>query len=296
MRSSTDPYGATTQNVTHEIVGTRSMSGRDPAPTGDALSVHEPGGRRLLLSEVTPRSLVTIAGVETDVRSAIHAGLLRQNADGSYASVNAVLNAAPAATAPTEQQQQPDQRSDQPQTDQATAVEPLADQEAEQIMSHAVSKMSPGLGNAVLSEIVSTDGNLSATTTEQLASALGVSPEEATRRMDKVVGAFTEQANAALGGNHAMILEYARAHQPQALRDAMTRQARDGTTAGYRALARSFTEDLATYNPSALLATEFAKANGVREERDGQITVEVPGMGRVGWRAAVRSGAIKPKV
>jgi len=295
VRSATDAYGDTTQEVTQEIAPgvTRASAGEMPS-SESAPVFHSANGRTLLKSEITPKSLVTLEGVTTDVQSAIYAGLLRQTEDG-YVNANGIA-AATATNRSDHQQHQPGPQEQPQQGDQAPAVEPLPDQEAEAIMTDAVGKMSHGLATATLTELISTAGRLSPAMTEQLASSLGVSSHEASQRVAKVIGAFQQQAHATLGANHAAILEYAREYQPQALREAMTRQARDGTTAGYKQLAQSFIENLASYNPAALLASPDAQKLGVRQERDGQITIALPQVGRVEWRVAVRSKLISPTV
>ncbi len=68
----------------------------------------------------------------------------------------------------------------------------------------------------------------------------------------------------------------------------------DGSTAPYKALTRAYIEDLARVSPQAILSSKDATARGVRQERDGSITIHDHRAGRDEWKVAVRSDLIKP--
>jgi len=290
IATTTDALGATRQTTEKTTADFARVN------AGDLSSETTPGapifkssvGRVLTTSEIKPDTLVTVGGVTTNVRAALHAGLLRE-VNGQYVSASGV------SASPAQQQQEPEHQQQQQQQqppEPAPTIDAL-DPHSEAIMSDVVSKVAQPLAIGTLRELID-NGENAPSTIERVAEQLNVSPAEAGQRIETLKIAFDGQARRAIGGNSEAVLEYARQHQPQALKDAMRAHVMDGTTEGYRALARSYIEDLATVNPQAILSSKDAAARGVRQERDGSITVLHPKAGRVAWKVAVRTGLIKP--
>src|SRR5439155_25143686 len=92
------------------------------------------------------------------------------------------------------------------------------------------------------------------------------------------------------------VLDWANRSSREALSKAVMNQVNSGSLSGYHDLTRSYMENLDTIDPGQILDSVDAKAREVRMEKEGRITLHVPGMGRVDWKVAVRAGVIGPKL
>ena len=241
-------------------------------------------GRRLAPQEIRPDSLVTIQGVTTNVCAAMAAGLIRQSESGQYIGKSGESAAAP--------QQQQQQQQEQEQTPAPAVAEPMAP-EVEAVLTEAMPKLSQGTRNAIVTEAIA-NGSLSTELTQRVAEQLGISTDEAGDRIGKVLDGFAAQAHASIGSMAPQVLGWARQERAKELNDAMRNQAMNGTTSGFKALARDFLENLPTIpgGADAIINHPDAQAWGARKERDGRVTVQTKSMGRVDWRTAMRSPSL----
>jgi len=299
MRSTTSTDPVTGQRTTvNDVLGDVQRGSTESAPS-TAPKFHTSGGRALIGGEITPNSLVTIDGVTTSVRAALHAGLIVQNDHGVFTSASG----ATASTEKTPAQQLEEANTqrraaeEQATKDSVPQVEAL-DAESEAIMSEATQKIGNLDSAAAIQDILDT-GAISEDVSNRLATSLGVSREEADARVNTLKAAFHAQASAAVGnGAAAHVFEWANEAAPKELRAAVLKQVNQGTTTGYKALAIKFYETLAD-SPKGrdlILNSRDALARGVSvDQRTGKVYVTLPQVGKVEWKVAVRQGFISPK-
>ena len=65
---------------------------------------------------------------------------------------------------------------------------------------------------------------------------------------------------------------------------------------GYAAVVNRYIYDLPKHNPAGLLNDPgWREHYAIRQERNGDITIEMPGVGRAEWRAAIDAKLISPR-
>ena len=282
IASSTDAFGTEQNTVTAHEHDLHRADSRDLLPTSGAVFT-SPGGRVLSASEITPASTVTVGGITTNVRAAMHAGLLKQTDAGQYVSADGVP-AAPPTSAEQEQQQQP--------APNAESIEPL-DPSAEAIMTSVVANLPQGIATAVSSELIST-GDLSSAVAEIAAERLGITTDEVKQQAAQVQAAFKDQAARAVGPMAEPIFAFANQFARDELKAAIDKHVMTGSTSGYKALGQKFLTALPSVAPDLILESADFQAMGARRERSGEITLMLPQVGRVSWGVAVKQKLIDP--
>ena len=64
---------------------------------------------------------------------------------------------------------------------------------------------------------------------------------------------------------------------------------------GYAALAHEYMASLPEINPALILDSADAQPRGVQQNPNGTITADIPNVGRVEWRAAIKASFIGPR-
>jgi hypothetical protein len=104
--------------------------------------------------------------------------------------------------------------------------------------------------------------------------------------------AFHEQAR---GYVEDKVLEHARLHDMDALRDAARQQVNTGSLEGYQKIAERHMLTLDRTDPQSIITSEAGIKLGARIEKStGEVSIEIPGRGRTTWGAAIRAGLIQP--
>lgn len=140
-------------------------------------------------------------------------------------------------------------------------------------------------------------GSLTEQTVSTIAGQMGLEPEEVQRRVGDVRAAFEQQAMDMSGaGEHLpAILQTIQAIDPKMVQVAINDHVRYGKTSAYDAVIDRYIYDLPKHNPEGLLNhPDWQQQYGIRQERNGDITIEIPGVGRVEWRAAINAKLISP--
>jgi hypothetical protein len=261
---------------------------------GIVATAHTKTGMPVSHDRITDDSIVYVKGREVSVRSALSAGYLVRDADGSLREPwqKAKANPAPEPKAePTDQTGDDDQPDVGPSDDE---LEGLGDDELEGLIS-TVADAAPQQDVISVINAASSGEDLPDQALNQIADSMGLSRDEALEQYETIRSAFEDQASRAVeeatGLDAEAVFEWAREHASSELAGAIRSQAMNRSTAGYQELARQYVENLDSIDPDALLSAQYPE--GVRAvQRDGRVVIETP-QGAIPWRLAVRKGIAK---
>lgn len=258
-------------------------------------------GRNLSGSELKADSIIDVGGLQTTLAAAKAAGLVVEvNGQHYYAGAAPRPFADPshANNAPRVEENDGAQKQQQQQDD--ISPELAADQElqaatfdpqAGAVLAEVGDKLQSGEIQSVTRDLVE-QGSLTPEAINLVAQRLGVTPEEAAAKANTVHAAYLQQANTAVGPVADAVFDYARTTAPQALKDAINAHVQNGDLSGYRALHRTFIENLDHIRPDFLLSQDAVKALNGRRESDGTLTIETSKGVRTSWKNAIRLGLI----
>lgn len=296
FKSATPFTGASASLTIRDGVGTmednrtRSYQHDSTAPAGNAgdlVVAKTTMGRSMHGSDIRPDHVVKVGNMETTVAAAAARGLIVRDAHGNYVYPGGTTGARREASA-QENHEQPKANTDQaaPAASQ-TQIEPL-DEASETIMSEFVQRA----GNMDLmtaTRALLDSGDVPDDVLGRVASQIGKTPEEVRQNVDSLRTAFTVQAHKTVGANAEEIFKWANVHATAALRKAADLQVMNGSTKGYKDLARQF---YLSMPPEVVLAASNAKDIGARREPNGEVTIEHPRYGRIPFKTAVRMGYV----
>jgi hypothetical protein len=123
--------------------------------------------------------------------------------------------------------------------------------------------------------------------------ALGITPQEAFKRLETVMDGMRQQVVAAVGQE---VIDWAMRTDPKAVQNASSRQANEGTLKGWGDLNTRYMAQLDRTNPQAIVNSPDGKKLGARIEKSGEVSIEIPGAGRMSWQAALRGNFIAPRM
>jgi hypothetical protein len=297
MRSTmtTDPMTGE-KITTNDVLGDvqRGSSGDNAAST--APRFHTSGGRALLGNEIGPNSLVTVAGQTTNVRAALHAGLIVQNAHGVYVSADGSTASTEKTPAQQLEEANAERRAAEESDKDGLPTVAKFDDATEALLSETISKVGSIDAQQAVQAVIN-NGQLTPELIARIGSQLGLDKDQMTERSNTIVAAFTKQAREVVGDASAdAVFAWAREAQPDALNRAMTAHANTGATEGYTQLAGQYFAGLADTKAgrAAILSSPEARAGNVME-RNGKLYVNVAGVGFVEYRGALRSGVLTVK-
>jgi hypothetical protein len=240
-------------------------------------------------SGISPDNLIRLPnGMQCTVQSAVDAGILSVDPNGNYEYDWTGTPADRQAQAEEELRQQRH----------APTEEALADTGAESLLSVLANDVAGTDQVSAVRQLVE-HGEIDATTVSNIASQLGVEPSQFAHMAGRIVEAFSAQASSAVasvvGGtvDPQQVFDYFRSVDPAALKEAMTAQARERSTAGYKSLARQYAQTMDQHSPQAVL--DAAKQAGIEasyDDRNGVVVLDVPGYGRMSWKSALDAGFI----
>lgn len=278
----------TTSQVDTSAGTVKDQPGTTPAAPATSLQVgrevtaKSSFGATLTGRDIRPDSIVKVSGIETSVRAALAAGLIRDTGNGyEYA------DGTPAGEQAQQSQQQNPQQQQQEQ--QNKAPEKLADLDA---TNHAlVNEFVSLTGNMEretgMREIIET-GDLTEDTVTKLAGQMGIEPTQVRERAASVRGAYENQAREMVGPQADMIFAWAYESEPRLMQEAIRQHVNFEDPKAYDRVVEEFWLRLPA---DALLAATNAHEFNPRRERDGSITVQNKSMpSRMSYQAAVRLG------
>ncbi len=245
------------------------------SPTGD---------QRELIQDMTMESRVTLQnGMEMTARSALEAGFLALDANGTFIPGPVDSNAEP----------EKDPEKD-PEVD---AGEFLPD-EAEAVMKDLVETTSGQDQVDVIHQMTSGDGAVDPNLISRVASEAGVDPNVIHGKIDNVANAMRAQASAAVakhGVDPEAVWEYAnRPENVGALQAAVRKHTMTRSTKAYSEIANAFILSMDEHHPEAILTADLGPAikRTFRDEQ-GAIVIETADGKTFGWKSAIRSGLVK---
>ena len=115
-------------------------------------------------------------------------------------------------------------------------------------------------------------------------------------RAASVRAAFEGQALGMVGPHAQSVFDYAYAHQKSAMNAAIRDHVQNENPQAYAAVEQLYWLNLDKHDPEAIMtAQNAAQLQPQRDQRSGVITINIPGVGRTTWAAAVRAGYIGSK-
>jgi hypothetical protein len=242
-------------------------------------------GRVLTGADVKPTTTLLVGGVETSVAAACTMGLLQRGSDGTYSEVAGALDEASGAEGQDSQEQQ-----------QEASPAKLADLPQE---AHSIAEQFVTLAGNVdiargLSQVIES-GAMSDDLVTSVAGAMGLEPGEVHARAATLRAAYETQAREMMGPNADAIIAYGNSSDRTTFRKAVDDHVQNENPDAYQALVRNYWLNLDRMDPNAIFTAQNADKLQPKKERDGTITVNIPGAGRLSWGAAVRAGFIGGK-
>lgn len=277
---STFAAGNRDETVTPDTQQVTSGDDRGSTDAGGQLIARNSNGRTLSREEVRPDSIITIHGIDTNIRSALAAGLITETATG-YAPVGDARDTGNDNTG--NNNDNPNKPTDAP------AIEPL-DPVSEATISEVVSKVTDGDRASGVRTMID-NGVLTEDITNRMATQMGLTPQQITEKAAQLDKAFRDQAARVVGPNSEAVFQWARNHAANDLKLAVLDHVNNGTTSGYKELATRYTETIPEHSPQLLNAA--IQQGLVNRERDGTFTVNHPKAGKVAWKVALQTGLIK---
>ncbi len=247
-------------------------------------SVDIPGEGRTSIDAAVARGFLRIDAqgnvVETEAARALFARMQRPFDDGR-------------ASGP--QQQQTQQQQDTDKQDAPAPVEALPT-DAENVMQEAVKHLSPSAADAIAAHVM-TDGEVPQSILNALASKLGCEPDQAQAKLSTLTNALEQQAvskMATLGLEGSEVADWARQHAPEAFAKAVEAHWKNGSTSGYRALAKDFALSLekTPEGRQDLLSSELPKGYSWVQSGN-RVGIRFPDGSTHGFQELIREGKIK---
>lgn len=258
-------------NTYDQTLGNGDIRSTAKTPSGS------PVGNRTL----TDNDIVSVQGMEVSVGVAKQIGLLTEEGKD-----------APTAKEVSKPKAEPKPSAKEP--GDAPEAEPLPGKHAEMLLETSSKAVDAGAQNAAVLDYVQS-GELSEGTVGRIASSMGVEPHEARGMAQEVYSGFQQQAYQTVektGLNPQAVFEWAQKEAPEQLSKAMQAHAMERTTKGYKEIAQAYVSNLDTVNPDAILGANFGSGITAKKE-NGKVILDLPGVGTVDWKGALRSGLIR---
>lgn len=301
--ASTYEANAGVVNETSSAPAAAPRSANTPsAPAGQPITAHSSWGAQLTGDAIRPDLRISVGGTETTIAAALTAGLIRKQGSEYFAVDGSAKQPTQADIDLLRNRAGTPEQFDEI-YGKGAAAKALADQkpvEPGKVADLApefhtlASEFSAKTDNQTFTGAVKSVMETGALTDEhvgQLAAQMGLEPDEVRSRAASLQGAYEAQAKSMLGTYADEIIAYARDKQPQLMNQAVARHVQQEDANAYADVVKSWWLDLPKTDPDYLMSATNAKQLGLqRDARSGQVTVMVPGIGRMEWRAAINSG------
>ncbi|KFC68881.1 hypothetical protein FG93_03503 [Bosea sp. LC85] len=239
-------------------------------------------------AELGMNDLVTINGSPTTVKVALRLGYLAGK-EGDFRDTGLAAKEAGGGkgTAETPKAQvQPDYTGNE------TAFD---DHRAENLFETIVHGTPEGAQIRAMTDVIA-KGAVSNDTLRAMADAAGVSPQMLQTDLAKVQDAFAAQAAKAFRTSGVTdpdaFVEWAEQHHRGEFRDAMSQHVMDRNPKAYAKLVSKYLASRESSTPADIM--EATSDTGVTVRKvDGQVVLDLPGIGTMSYAAAVRQGLVK---
>jgi hypothetical protein len=290
----------TNAGVVNETTATPRGGNSTPAPeTSAPVTARSTWGSVLTGSQIKGDSIVKIGNMETSVAGALAAGLIRQNGDGSYVYAS---DARPTQEHLDILQKTGDKANFDKRFGDGAADKALGEQSAEAAkvadldpQTHAIAAELSSVSNTTFTSAMASaikGEDVSEHDVGQIAGQLQIEPDAVRSKVATVRAAFEDQARAMVGPMAQEIFDYAYAHEPALMTQAIKDHVQNERHDAYDAVTQRFWETLDRRDPDAIFTAQNAQVLQPRREGGGVISVMIPGVGRTSWGAAVRGGFI----
>jgi len=176
-------------------------------------------------------------------------------------------------------------------TDPALQFDLLADEAVDREYSALVDTTYGMEQTQAIAQIVE-NGEMDQRTLGNLASQLRCEPDQLAARVAPIMSAFKEQALAVMsegGLDGNAVVAWAQQNKPEALKQAMNRQATMRQAGGYADLRREYVETLAEHSPQLALSANLGPGITSRLDPKHGVLVNIPGIGEMKWASAIRA-------
>ncbi|MFD2677660.1 hypothetical protein [Camelimonas lactis] len=275
--------------------GVASYHGEQPNPadTGVLQTLRTTSGAPANPFTATDKHLVEVNGMQTPVATAIRMGYIaRHPATGALMETGKLQAESHHSPVASPNAQQPHQQAAQ--GEDITMDTP---------MSRGVTNMNDIMFSQVPSGLMvravlenTERGHVAENTVNSIASSLQITPEEAAELLRTVGQGREDQRSRALSklgiDDVQEFDDFIRSKHPDLLRKAQTAHFLSGDLTPYKALARTYYENLDKIAPERIMSAKFG--NGITASLSGDtIVLNVPGKGQMSYAGAVRAGIIR---
>ncbi|MDP3255376.1 hypothetical protein [Bosea sp. (in: a-proteobacteria)] len=238
-------------------------------------------------AELGLNDLVTINGDPTTVKVALRLGYLSGKA-GDFKDTGLAAKEAGGAGA----QDAPKSDVQPDYTGNETAFD---DRSAENLFGHIVHGTPEGAQIRAMTDVIA-KGEVSTDTIRAMADAARVSPQTLQADLAKVQDAFAGQAAKAFRAAGVTdpdgFVEWAERHHRGEFKDAMSQHVMDRNPKAYAKLVSKYLASGESSIPADLMEATSETGVVVRKV-DGQVVLDLPGIGTMSYAAAVRQGLVK---
>lgn len=239
---------------------------------------------------VTEKDIVEVPEMgETDVKTAARMGFLQQTPDGRYVDAD---------QQPSFQQDQQGNDSTEDDIDYGPDGPPDIDfdDQTDEVAAEIASALPQEQVMMGLDE-VGYQGSLSDKTVERVASALGTDAETASSKIAEVKNTYVKAGEKAMQdaglGTPELQAEFLKSMDEDELASLRKATVMTNSTKQLNDKASQFVEDMDQRDPDGVI--NMAKESGIdayRDSRTGQVVLDLPEMGQVPWKLAIREGFI----
>ena len=272
------------EHVRHEVMEGSTADVETGVPVFKSI-VNETGDQRISIHDANMDSRVTLQnGMEMTIRSALEAGFVSQDGEGSF-------KAGPVDSGA--QEKAPEDKD----LDPTDAGEFLPDAD-EAVMQELIDNTSAHDQVSIIQDITSGDGTMDENTINRAASEAGLEPAVMHGKIASVAEAMRTQASAVVekhGVSADDVFEWANepANLPT-LQAAVKKHAMTRSPAAYGEIAKSYILAMDEHSPDAILNADLGE--GIRRtyrDHNGAIVLEDANGRGYTWKSAIRAGLVK---
>ena len=267
--------------VLHTSVHEAADSANKAANVSYDYALHPVHKTRQRPHEITEHSIVSINGAELTVRDARAIGWMPPATSGNTGNPK---NDLPPEQVDTATEDRSPEHED-------LKMEAFEDESADVVFTEIINGTEGSDQIAAVKEIVE-DGDLSEHTLNALATKMQMEGSTLREKFAPVLAQFEAQARAVMaqgGVESEDVLDYARAHQPQLLREAMNEHGMERKTTKYAALRTEYLAGLGEHDPDTALAAKLTEGWSSYKDDKGKVVVRMPTGETLLWKEAIKA-------
>ena len=245
------------------------------------------GDQRQTIHDASLESRITLQnGMEMTIRSALEAGFISQQSDGTFVA------------GPVDSTAQANKDADENKDLDAGDAGEFLPEADEAVMKEIIDNTSAQDQVSIINDITSGDGTMDPNTINRAASEAGVEPSVMAGKINSVAEAMKTQASAVVA-KHGVDPEavWTWANEPAnlpTLQAAVRKHAMERSPAAYGDIAKAYILAMNEHSPDAILSADLGE--GIRRtyrDQNGAIILEDASGRGYTWKSAIRSGLVK---